>query len=124
MNEDVGIARRYISKQLNAESKGHKFELTFKQYKELSLATHCKYTGIKFSSYNSKGKPISNFTARTIDRIDNSKGYIAGNCVAVCKGINTLKGDCENPISPLTEENLLRALLEIKRLRKVSMFVI
>lgn len=122
MNDDISIARRYISKQDNAKEKGHDFELSFKEYKRMALQTHCKYTGLKFCEYDKNGKPISEFTMRTIDRIDNSKGYISGNCVAVCKWINTLKGVCENPTSPLTEDNLMKALIEIKRLRKISDF--
>lgn len=103
---DIEIARRYLSKATRAEIDGYEFDLTFVAYKNLMRAKFCKYSGLRLTTKR-RDKTIR-FTDRTIDRIDSSKGYVKGNCVAVCNGVNKFKGMLENP------NNLLSAGMAIK----------
>ena len=53
---------------------------------------HCKLSGVKFVYKGGKdGK--RNLYAPSIDRIDSRKGYVPGNIMFVCWGVNYMKQD-------------------------------
>jgi len=116
-NSDVDIATRYVEKAENAKLKGYVFELTFSEYKRLTSTKRCAYTGEIFSDYVD-GIPVDKFRARTLDRIDNTKGYVKGNVVACIYGINSLKSNIENNDHGLTLEMLEKFVKEIKKRKK------
>jgi hypothetical protein len=98
---DWKIAKKYLAKRENAKNSNIPFSLSFVAFKNIMLANKCKYSGIKLTDGDGK-----KFTDRTIDRIDNRKGYISGNCVASCSGINKFKSYIENPVHPLTLDSI------------------
>ena len=114
---DFEIAKKYINKANSAKSKGTKFSLTFYEYKRIITAKYCKYTGVELTHQTGK---IQTDTDITIDRIDNSLGYVTGNVAACCTAYNSLKSMIENPINSLTFENTLRALKAQRELTKGS----
>lgn len=120
MNNDLEIARRYISKSQMADDKNIEFSLSFAEYRKLSLAKKCAYTDIQFCGYDKDNKPLSKFTSRTIDRIDNTKGYVRGNCVSVCKGINEFKGILENPKATLSVELINKMVNSIDKINRIN----
>ena len=77
--DDLTIARKYISKAQKARNSGIEFNLSFVSFRNLMVAKKCKYTGIGLTE-TCADRPASG-SDRTIDRIDNSLGYIAGNVV-------------------------------------------
>ena len=85
MNE-LKLARAYLSKAQSSKARGIEFNLSFTSYKNLYRAKRCFYTGIQFDEQHKK----------SIDRIDNSKGYIKGNVVACWDQVNHLKSFTEN----------------------------
>jgi hypothetical protein len=97
MNKDVELAKKYITKATRAEKANIDFELSFFEYKKLMNRKTCAYSGLVFSEVNEKNEWKHPWQGRTIDRIDNSKGYISGNVVAVCNGVNKLKSQWEDP---------------------------
>ncbi len=76
--------RRY---QLEARRRGKVFELTFEQF-ELLVLDRCFYCGSPPSIQMRRTKQERN----SIDRKDNSKGYILGNVVTSCWNCNNMKG--------------------------------
>jgi len=52
----------------------------------------CKYTGIPLILQNSSGLSVRQFELASLDRIDNSKGYIRGNLQFVSVSCNYAKG--------------------------------
>ena len=108
MNE-TKLARKYISKANSARSRGIEFELSFSEYKKLIATKRCKYSN-RVLQEGIAGIPTS-FDTRTIDRIDSSKGYVTGNVVAACSGVNSLKGIWENPNNPL-DINMVQKILD------------
>jgi len=80
---EVEIKVRYDNKKKNAKERDLEFNLTLETFTILLQQTHCYYTGIK---YQSMGE-IS------IDRVDNEKGYVEGNCVSCHGRINGGKSD-------------------------------
>ena len=53
---------------------------------------HCKLSGVKFIYKGGKGGK-KNLYCPSIDRIDSSKGYVPGNVMFVCWGVNYMKQD-------------------------------
>jgi len=116
MNE-VELAHRYIRKAGYAKDKGHEFSLTFAQYKRLITTKRCRYTGIELTTEtNNKGLKDPNFC--TLDRVDNSLGYITGNVVACCYAYNQFKGVIENPSNVIDFKTLCKAVNVQKVLQK------
>ena len=94
---DVFVATKYLSKKMNAEERGLEFNLSLTSMRNLCKAKRCYFSGIPLTDKN-----------RTIDRVDNKKGYIKGNVVACCKEVNTLKGQLENESNVLNLKSLHR----------------
>lgn len=105
---DIHIAKLYIRKVTKAEQSGHEFTLTFNQYKRLMLRKTCYYSGIPLTPGPNPGETATQ-TSRTLDRIDNSLGYIEGNVVAACRGVNQFKATLESEDS-IVDFNLLSTL--------------
>lgn len=107
--DDIVIARKYINKASNAAERGHEFDLSFIQFKRILTKVKCHYSGVPLTDDNNR------WTSRTLDRIDNSKGYILGNVVVCCHGINQLKSISENPQIPINYNGLIKALNKMKK---------
>ena len=98
---DLKIAKMYVSKADNARDNGHDFQLTFNQYKALITKKRCYYSNIPFQ-HGDKEYGLS------LDRIDNSKGYVPGNVVPCLKVVNNIKSALENPTNLLEPKHLKR----------------
>lgn len=107
--DDYTIARKYARKASNARQSGIPFTLSLTSFKNLMRAKKCGYTKIPLTN---SGGPVPEFTDITVDRIDNTKGYEKGNVIAVCHGVNQIKGNLENPKSKV-------GLKEIKRMLRI-----
>ena len=94
------MAKKYVAKADRARSDGYEFKISFTSFKNMMKAKRCKITGLTLTD-RAKSSDIR-FTDRTIDRIDNAKGYVKGNVAAVCHGANKLKSMFENPTNLLT----------------------
>lgn len=75
----------------SAQRRGYQCTLSLANVERLLTATHCEYTGVAFDSKNTM----------SIERIDNSKGYIPGNVIPVITMVNQIKSD--NDLEQLTE---------------------
>lgn len=80
----------------NAEKRGYDFNLSEDEFK-LIISKNCFYCGSGHSnSFESKARlyqPNGPFSYNGIDRLENEKGYIKGNCVPCCKDCNKMKMD-------------------------------
>ena len=113
---DVVLAKRYVRKAEAAEKAGYGWKLSFPQYKKLMSQKTCAYTGVELKQATQEDGTTSDI--RTIDRIDNSIGYVNGNCVAVCHAANQLKAGWENPDNEVTEEFVRSVVLGLLAVRK------
>lgn len=80
---DVEIVKRYQSTIHSAESRNLEFNITFAEFKKIHNTKKCFYSGIR----------LVHGVNFTLDRVDNSLGYISGNVVACDKKINALKAN-------------------------------
>jgi len=98
-------------KKDNADRRGLDYKLTRKKAREL-FEGNCYYCGkepnniIDRSSSNANGVYVYN----SIDRLDNSKGYIEGNVVSCCKICNAMK-------SKLSEKEFLEHIKKVYEYR-------
>lgn len=84
--DDLVIARKLVQLEQSAASRGLDFGLKFETVRKLMTQKNCYYTGVELTE--KQGEP----TQRTIDRLDNAKGYVEGNVVACTQDINLKKG--------------------------------
>lgn len=75
--------KRYDKLSVQARSRGRSFEITFEQAIELYSRDVCYFC-----------EQVAE--VRSIDRLDNSRDYVDGNCVMACLKCNKLKGQIEN----------------------------
>ena len=82
---DVEVAKKLLNIYQSAMDRKLEFNLSFESVKTLLKFQTCYYTGRKFDNEG----PY----ARSIDRIDSSKGYIEGNVVSCTVDINGKKSN-------------------------------
>lgn len=107
------LAKQYIDKIDSSEKRDISFELTFSQFKKLLSLKRCYYTSRPFIPYEERNES-NRGSWRTLDRIDNSKGYTLENTVACCGAINFLKSVIENPQNDLTFKQAINALSKVE----------
>lgn len=109
--DDLRIAQLYVSKAGNAKSRGIEFSLPFTAFRNIMRAKYCYFSNIELTDPRPGQNNLE--TDRTVDRIDSSKGYVAGNCCATAYCVNNWKGGLENPtclIKPEMAEKILKKL--------------
>ena len=114
MLSDVRIAQMYVNKANNAHARGLEFSISFSTYKNMMRAKRCKYTGITLTEQRI-GAQSHRATDRTIDRIDASKGYINGNCVACSHAANQFKSNFECDTFPLSTNDAKKIIAALER---------
>ena len=82
---DLIVAEKYRALFNSAMKREKDFDLSFVDVRNLMQRKTCFYTGVKLST--ERGQPYS----RTVDRIDNTKGYVKGNVVACSHTANQIK---------------------------------
>lgn len=112
------VADFYKGKSQNAIDRGVVWELSLVSFRNLLRTRVCPYTGVELT-VPKLSQPRS--TDLTIDRIDNSKGYIPGNVMAISRAANNFKSIFENPQYPLDMQTAVIALVRMnKQVTKVK----
>ena len=74
----------------NCLRRGIRFSIPKKEFSNL-IQSSCHYCGSP--PRNQHKLKIYLFLYQGLDRLDNSKGYISGNCVPCCRRCNSIKGE-------------------------------
>lgn len=107
---DLALAKRYISLSHSAASRGIEFELSLTAFRNLMKAKKCYYLGIPL---NSKHKDPNQLT---VDRVNSSKGYVDGNCVACSHLANQFKSLWEQGTVSIDQaEKIIRKTKKFKK---------
>ena len=101
---DQAVVNKYYRLMCRANSKGLEFNLSFISVKNLLRAKCCYFTGKVLTNKN-----------RSIDRVDNTKGYVKGNVVACDKKFNENR---KRNLTPREIEQLYFGVILRKRSRK------
>ena len=83
---DLKVARKYVSLEQSSGRRGIEFNLSLLSLRNVLRAKRCYYTKVVLTT--EEGQPNS----LTIDRVDNTKGYVTGNIVACSQEFNQRKG--------------------------------
>lgn len=94
-----GLKQKYENKKKNARGRGIDFSLTEAEFIKLCLFLkenrRCAYTAKEFVFTSvSTGNPKPNYP--TLERVDNSVGYVLGNCIWVTYHSNFIKSKWED----------------------------
>lgn len=87
---------RYLLNSCKYRAKRRNIEFTINE-EDITIPSHCPYLGIELTNIRGSGRLRSN---PSIDRIDNSRGYIKGNIRVVSNLANIMKQN-------VTEEQLI-----------------
>ncbi len=95
---------RYMwhSSRNNAKRTNKEFNI---DVSDIIIPKYCPYLGIELTRSVGEGIVESN---PSMDRIDNSKGYIKGNVMVVSKKANRIKSDLSIPKLVLLAKNILK----------------
>ena len=85
---EAGLNAFYYNTKSSANKRGYTFDLSLSEVSFLSQLP-CSYCGKEPSQVLGS---FPNFLYNGIDRIDNSTGYVEGNCTPCCKLCNRMKG--------------------------------
>ena len=112
VEKELIACKKYISLHNSAKSRNLEFNLTVADVKKLMFPKECYYSGIILETPNKDDEGAIQYNARTIDRIDNTAGYVKGNVVACCHLINYLKAVFIEKTTSLTaaQVNMLTSL--------------
>lgn len=89
-NPEYICAKKYLEKTKSSFSRNIAFDLTLNEFKSLLNKQRCYYSGIRLCDTGAKPNDVPpNY--RTLDRIDNTKGYTKTNTVACAHKVNQLK---------------------------------
>jgi len=81
------VFRRY---RQDAERRSIPFNLTLEEFTEI-VSKPCYFCGSEHSNMLINKKGYGEFRYSGIDRVDNSIGYLVGNCLSCCSKCNALK---------------------------------
>jgi hypothetical protein len=110
---ELFVAEFYKNKAQSALDRKIHWGLSLVSLRNLLSATRCPWTGLTLTRQRPGGTP--KHSDLTIDRIDNTKGYIPGNVKAVSRAANNFKSIFENPQYPLDMETALVALARMNK---------
>lgn len=89
LDNQIIVAKHMVgSTRRNVKKNGYPHSITYSDI--LPLPTHCPVFGIELT-YGGTGRPLS--SSATVDRVDNSKGYIPGNVQVISNRANSMKRD-------------------------------
>lgn len=103
--QESAFRKLYISCKNSALVRGHSFELTASQHREIinNPCFHCGELPQRFNPYSvdkKRGSAVSQIrfdqawiVKNGVDRLDNTKGYTEDNCVAACQVCNYSRQD-------------------------------
>ncbi len=76
----------------SAKRRNHEFNLTIN---DIQLPEYCPLLGIKLYYNFEKRTHFNSFNHASLDRIDNSKGYIKGNVIVLSRLANAMKNEAD-----------------------------
>lgn len=105
---ELYVADYYKRKNDSCRSRGIEWGLSLVSVRNLLRSRTCPYTGKTMTRPKGGGPNLA--TDITVDRIDNSKGYVPGNVIACSHIANNFKGIFENPTFQLDIATAYKAL--------------
>lgn len=83
---EVAAAFKFVRTSRSAKSRCLEFSISLSEFVRILSRKTCQYTGVKFNPNDPK-------LIQTVERIDNSKGYVSGNVIVVTHVANQIKNE-------------------------------
>lgn len=96
------IADKFRNLAFSARSRGIKFDLTLDDVQNIILTNRCYYSNVEFDGKNN---------IKSVDRLDNKKGYVSDNIVVCTRKINEFK----NELIESKSQRLFNNIHDLKR---------
>lgn len=109
------VARKYRDKLSSCKQRNIDFALSLSQFRNLLMRKTCAYTGIPLTIHQ-QGNPGNSDVS--IERVDNRKGYVKGNVIAVCYFANNFKSIFEDPNTFFNVNHAIKMFAKIDQLQK------
>lgn len=93
--DEAACRQAHNNYRRNARYRGFEFGLEVSEFRMITQAA-CHYCGADPDNQHKPARATRgalNYVYNGIDRVDNAKGYVAGNMVACCKACNRAKSD-------------------------------
>lgn len=97
IHNEIPYIKKYIHIFKSAMKRDIKFNISYDEFKSLYKHKYCFYTEKKLKEIN-----IS------IDRVDNNKGYVSGNCVVCDRELNARKNNLSIPDIEIIYNGILK----------------
>jgi len=107
------VARKYRDKVTSSKTRNIEFKLSLNEFRQLLMRKNCAYTGIPLTLHTQGNQ--SN-TDLSIERVDNSRGYVKGNVISVCHAANNIKSVFEDPSTFLTVKDAVKMFASIEKM--------
>lgn len=88
---EAGFNLCYAAYKKSAKIRGYEFALSKDEFRDI-ITKPCIYCGESLTQEKKRKDMNGSFKYTGIDRYDNSKGYVHGNCVPCCQKCNRIKG--------------------------------
>lgn len=83
---EIAAAAKFIRVSNGAIARNLEFNISLSEFVRVLSRKTCQYTGVKFDPDDPK-------LIQTVERIDNSKGYVSGNVIVVTHVANQIKNE-------------------------------
>lgn len=90
ISELARAERGFYATKYRAKRKGLEFSLDRGAVLKMFEATHCPICKVAFTLYNVDTQRIQ--ASRSLDRVDNTRGYTPDNTAVICRQCNSQKG--------------------------------
>jgi hypothetical protein len=108
------VARKYRDKVTSSKTRNIEFKLTLGEFRQLLMRKNCAYTGIPLTLHVQGNQT---HTYLSIERVDNSKGYVKGNVISVCHAANNIKSVFEDPNTFLSVKDAVMMFASISKMQ-------
>lgn len=109
---DYVVAKKLIDLWQSAGKRGIKFSLSMRKVRYLLARKTCYYTGVAFVPNDAK-------FGRSVDRVDNTKGYTDENTVACLTMFNNAKNNLTIPEIEMLYKGVMRHQKKLNRKNNV-----
>lgn len=116
---ELFVAQWYQNKVQSCKDRGIEWKLNIISVRNMLRTRKCPYTGVTMTVPRQGKQALCSDI--TIDRIDNKKGYVPGNVMAVSRKANNLKSIFENPEYGLDFDDAVKVISKMRnKVKKIK----
>lgn len=121
---EIWVSNVYRNKIRSCKDRGIEWNLSLISLRNILRAKCCFYTGIALTRppIGNKGGIPQNYTPKgtdvIIERLDNTRPYEKGNCVAASNYANQMKSSWESTNNPYTVHHFIKMAKKLEKMQR------